>query len=186
MIDEVGEGMSASDPDFEMFESIAATLKAEYVREGVIDPWADSPFAWIRARPPRQIGAIGERLVAGWCATKGLDVIRSTDSEADRVIGGRRVEIKFSMLWESGTYTFQQIRNQNYEYVVCLGISPDRVHCWIIPKDVAMSNSVPQHRGRQGTDTRWFTFVPDNPPSWLIQHGGSLAHAFQLLREIAR
>jgi hypothetical protein len=54
--------------------------------------------------------------VAGWCAAKGLDVTSSRNPEADRVIAGKRVEIKFSTLWESGVYKFQQIRDQDYEY----------------------------------------------------------------------
>jgi len=98
------------DPEVQLLASIAATLKADYVREGSADPWAGSPFAWIRTRPSRQVGKIGEQLVSGWCAAKGLDVVASHDSQADRVIAGRRVEIKFSTLWESGSYTFQQLR----------------------------------------------------------------------------
>jgi hypothetical protein len=94
-----------TDPDVQLLASIAATIKNEYVREGAVDPWVGSPFAWIRTRPSRQVGRIGEQLVAGWCAAKDLDVVRSPDSEADRIIGGRRVEIKFSTLWQSGNYT---------------------------------------------------------------------------------
>jgi hypothetical protein len=104
-----------NDPEVLMLATIASTLRGDYVREGPDDPWAESPFAWIRTRPSRQVGKIGEQLVAGWCAAKRLDVTSSGDSEADRVIAGRRVEIKFSTLWKSGAYTFQQIRDQNYE-----------------------------------------------------------------------
>lgn len=53
-----------------------------------------------------------------------------------RIIAGRRVEIKFSTLWESGLYTFQKIRDQNYEFVVCLRISPFDAHCWVISKSL--------------------------------------------------
>ena len=66
-----------SDPDVVLLASIAATLKADYVREGADDPWADSSFAWVRTRPSRQVGKIGEQLVAGWCAAKGIDVVAS-------------------------------------------------------------------------------------------------------------
>jgi hypothetical protein len=45
------------------------------------------------------------------------------------LINGHRVEIKFSTLWQEGIYNFQQIRDQNYEYAVCLGISPFEAHC---------------------------------------------------------
>ncbi len=67
------------------------------------------------------------------CAAKGLAVERSRDSEADRVIAGVRVEIKFSTLWrDRGGYTFQQLRDQNYEVAVFLGISPFDAHCWVV------------------------------------------------------
>lgn len=56
------------DPEVLMLATIAGTLKGDYVREGPDDPWAASPFAWIRTRPSRQVGKIGEQLVAGWCA----------------------------------------------------------------------------------------------------------------------
>lgn len=132
-------------------------LAADYFSQAD-DPWAGSPFAWIKSRPSRQVGKIGEQLVAGWCAAKGFDVISVRDSEADRIINGRRVEIKFSTLWANGGYTFQQIRDQNYEYAVCLGVSPFDVHGWVIPKSVLLQHVIgktPQHRGRAGTDTFW-------------------------------
>jgi len=40
--------------------------------------------------------------VEGLCKAMGLDVKSSGDSEADLIIAGRRVEVKFSTLWESG------------------------------------------------------------------------------------
>ncbi len=102
------------------------------------DPWIGSPFAWIRTRPSRQVGTIGEQLVAGWAAAKGLDVVRTGDSDADRVINGKRIEIKFSMLWTSGRYVFQQIRDQRYDYALLLAISPFTASCWVVPKSVLM------------------------------------------------
>ncbi len=180
---------SISDPDVRLLASIAATLKSDYVREGQYDPWLGSPFAWIRTLPSRRVGKVGEQLVAGWCAAKGLDVTASGDSEADRVIGGRRVEIKFSTLWESGAYTFQQIRDQNYECAICLGVSPFDAHCWVISKDVLRQHVVghtPQHKGRGGTDTFWLSFPAAAPPPWLADSGGTLAKAFQVLKRIRR
>ena len=100
-----------ADPDLGLLAAISATLMSDYIKPEN-DPWAGSPFAWIKTRPSRQIGSIGEQLVAGWCAAKGLDVTRTGDSDADRIIAGRRVEIKFSTLWENGDYVFQQIRDQ--------------------------------------------------------------------------
>ena len=108
------------DPEVRLLAAIAASLKQDYVAQADTDPWAGSPFAWIRLLPSRQRGKVGEQLVSGWCAAKGLDVTSSGDSEADRVIAGQRVEVKFSTLWRSGVYKFQQIRDQRYDFLICL------------------------------------------------------------------
>ena len=172
------------DAEFALLVGIAATLKAEYVREGIVDPWADSPFSWVKLLRSRQIGKVGEQLIAGWCAAKGANVTRSTDSEADRVIEGRRVEIKFSTLWESGVYKFQQLRDQNYDYAICLGLSPFEADCWVISKELLRQHVIghkPQHKGREGSDTFWLSFPANNPPQWLTECGGSLSEAFHII-----
>jgi len=79
------------DPEVKALALISLTLQADYAAEELA--WTGSPFAWIKTRPSRQIGAIGEKLVAGWLAAKGFNVIRSPDSGADRIVEDRRVEI---------------------------------------------------------------------------------------------
>jgi len=173
------------DPEVQLLASIAATLEGDYAREDSVDPWVDSPFAWIKRRPSRQVGKIGEQLVAGWCAAKGLDVVASGDSEADRVIAGNRVEIKFSTLWQSGVYKFQQLRDQDYAFAICLGVSPFNAHCWVISKRALRLHVIghtPQHTGKGGTDTFWLSFKPTEPPEWLRTCGGGLADAFEILK----
>jgi hypothetical protein len=175
------------DAEVKMLAAIAAVLKRDYIRNGVDDPWAGSPFAWIKTRPSRQVGKIGEQLIAGWCAAKGFDVTASRDSEADRVIAGHRVEIKFSTLWQTGNYTFQQIRDQNYEYMICLGLSSFDAHCWVISKTILrlhVLGHTPQHAGKAGTDTFWLSFPATSPPTWLSSHGGSLEQAFGILKSL--
>jgi len=176
-----------TDPDVQLLATIAATLKGDYIKEGEADPWAGSPFAWIRTLPSRQRGKIGEQLISGWCAAKGLDVTASGDSQADRVIGGWRMEVKFSTRWASGVYRFQQIRDQNYEYLICLGISPFDAQSWLISKQVLQEHVIghtPQHTGAGGTDTFWLWFPAATPPDWLLTCGGTLASTFKLLQAI--
>ena len=167
-----------------MLAGIAGLLRQDYVNPEV-DPWADSPFGWIRSRPSRQRGTIGEQLVAGWAAAKGLDVVRSGDAEADRVINGRRVEIKFSTLWEKGDYVFQQIRDQRYELAILLGISPFAASCWVVPKSALLGveheGLSGQHAGRRARDTSWLRFPASRPHAWLADFGGTLAAAHRLL-----
>jgi len=178
-----------ADPEVQLLAAIAGTLKADYIREGEADPWAGSPFAWIRTLPSRQRGKIGEQLVAGWCAAKGFDVTASGDSEADRVIAGWRVEVKFSTLWASGVYKFQQIRDQNYDYVICLGLSPFDARCWVISKSLLRDHVIghtPQHTGARGTDTFWLSFRASEAPAWLSDCGGILAEVYEVLRSVGK
>lgn len=112
--------MSLDDPQQARFANIAAEIHQSY-RGNDDGEWVNSPFAWIRSMPSRTVGAIGEKLVSAWCLELGLDVVRAPDGEADRLISGNRVEIKFSTRWQNGEYRFQQIRNQNYEFLFALG-----------------------------------------------------------------
>ena len=179
---------SIPDPDVRLLVSISGSLQSDYDDDDVA--WAESPFAWIKARPSsKQRGTIGEKLVAGFFAAKDFDVAKSPDSDADRVIGGLRTEIKFSTLWKAGLYRFQQLRDQDYEFGLWLGISPFTAHCWVIPKSVIMekwrSGEIrSQHGGSTGRDTAWIEVDPDSVPRWLSYHGGTLADAVRIFRQI--
>ena len=170
--------------ELEEFISVAGKLRTQYVEEGALDPWASSPFGWIRSRPSRQVGKIGEQLVAEWCKAKGLRVAKSGDAECDLLVSGLRVEVKFSTLWESGQYTFQQFRDQDYEYAILLGLSPHVAHSWVVAKQVLRLHVIghtPQHAGRKGADTFWLSFPASSPPVWLSTFGGSLSLASEIL-----
>lgn len=180
--------MTIKDPEVRILAGISQALQAEYQSEN--REWEGSPFAWIKTRPSRQVGAIGEKLVSGWLAARGFNVVRSGDSDADRVIEGKRVEIKFSTLWENGGYKFQQLRDQQYDLAICLGVSPFNAHCWIIPKEDIIRlwkiehKITSQHGGQDGADTAWIDVRVENPPEWLRPYGGSLSDAISRLSEI--
>ena len=169
---------------------LAGALHADYDDDDLA--WSGSPFAWIKSRPSRQVGAIGEQLVAGFFAAKDFDVAKSPDSEADRIIGGFRVEIKFSTLWKAGSYKFQQLRDQNYELGIWLGVSPFDAHCWIVPKPSIMDKwrttgeIRSQHGGSSGRDTAWISVDPNKVPRWLSSHGGTLTQAARIFGQLSR
>lgn len=180
--------MTIKDPEVRILAGLSQTLQAEYQSEN--DEWKGSPFAWIKTRPSRQVGAIGEKMVAGWMAARGFNVTRADDSNADRIIEGKRVEIKFSTRWANGGYKFQQLRDQRYDLVICLGISPFDANCWIIPKEDVMRlwkvehQISSQHGGVGGADTAWIDVPLSNPPEWLNKYGGSLSDAISALSKI--
>jgi len=127
--------------------------------------------------------AAAERIVDSWLTANGFAVSRAKHSGCDRIVNGINIEIKFSTLWKSGGYKFQQLRDQDYESVFCLGISPAQVHAWLIPKAVAWAHAIPQHGGSVGTDTKWLGFQADSPPSWMSEYGGTLASVLEVLRK---
>jgi len=166
--------------DVSSLAQIAASIRNQYSRKVADDKWQDSPFKWIRLLPPAQKGKIGVQLITSWCAVKGLNIRRAKNSQADKVIEDRNVEFKFSLLWDNGIYKFQQIRDQDYVYLICLGISPFDAHCWVIPKQLALQQATPQHGGRIGRDTLWFSINPLHPPEWVSKYGGTLHSAYNI------
>jgi hypothetical protein len=177
--------MKSLGSEVKLMVAISRSLEMEYQEDNL--EWEGSAFQWIKTRPSRQVGAIGEKLVAGWLASHELNVARSGDSEADRVVEGRRVEIKFSTRWAAGGYRFQQLRDQRYDFVICLGVSPFDAHCWVIPKEDVIRlwkvehQILSQHGGEGGADTAWIDVNPENPPAWLAPYGGSLSDGIRVL-----
>ncbi len=175
-------------PEVQRLAAIASILSDDYKSD--TDPWAGSPFAWIRNVPSsRTKGKIFEELVERMSAKQGLAVTKSPDSNADRRIAGLRAEIKGSTLWKGGTYRFQQIRDQNYRILVCLGISPFDAHLWVVPKDAVMrlwqeGKIISQHGGAAGNDTAWIKVDPASPPDWIHPYGGTLSTGFASLEAL--
>jgi hypothetical protein len=172
--------------DFNLLSISANFIKSDLEKDYAA--WESSPFEWVLKLPAGSKGKLGKHLIYQWCAVKGLSVDRSPDSEADMLINGHRVEIKFSTLWKVGIYKFQQIRDQNYEYSVCLGISPFEAHCWVVSKAILkryVIGHMGQHTGAAGQETAWLSVQPNNPPDWLKKYGGTLDEAFIILRALS-
>ena len=81
-------------------------------------------------------------------------------------------------------YKFQQIRDQNYDYLFALGISPFDAHAWVIPKTVLKEyviGHMGQHTGADATDTAWLSVKVGAELAWLRELGGTLAAASDVL-----
>jgi hypothetical protein len=177
-----------SDPEVQWLAGLATTLEPDYVQDHF--EWNGSPFKWIKTSlPTRTRGAVGEALVAGWAAAKGFDVTRTGDSEADRIIHGWRIEIKFSTRWANGGYKFQQVRDQNYDFCFCLGVSPFDAQAWLIPKATLKQHVIGhmgQHSGAGGQDTAWIGFPVDRPYDWMAPCGGRLSDVARLISDAGK
>lgn len=152
--------------------------------KGADNPWVGSPFEWVMSLPSRSRGKAGELLTAAWLEKLGYECRPSGTTQYDRLVEGRRVEIKFSTLWQSGEYVFQQLRLQDYEFAFLLGVSPNDASAWFVPKDVVLEVAVPQHGGSTGVDTRWIRFPAIRPPATLEDFGGTLDAAANALRQV--
>ena len=146
------------------------------------DPWSTSPYKWLRELQSRTRGKAGEQIIAGWLKSEGFTVGRASSSNSDRSVELTQIEIKLSTQWDSGEFRFQQIRNQDYRFMILLGILPHEVKVWIIPKKVALKHSTPQHTGKTGAETRWLAFDAENPPRWLSRYGGDANRALNAVR----
>jgi hypothetical protein len=120
-------------------------------------------------------------IVESWLDGLGFEVRPPSNSGHDRTVSQVKVEIKFSTLWAGGEYVFQQLRDQDYEFVVLLGVSPSTAHAWAVPKAEAFARAVPQHGGAAGRDTKWLRIRADAPPSWMAPFGGDLEAAVPVL-----
>lgn len=177
-----------NNPDYVEFVAASSRVASEYEKDKD-DPWATSPFRWIMTLPSRRKGAAGEKLVAEWASSRGFSVKRSPSTDADRLINGHRIEIKMSTLWASGGFKFQQIRDQEYDFCLCLGLMPQDVRAWLLPKAVLheyVINHTPQHAGSAGSDTFWLSFNADTPPDWMEDYGGTLTEVAEMFHNVGQ
>lgn len=181
-IDELDNDKEEFSKDFKMLAATASYIREDLQRKN--DQWKNSPFEWVLQLSARQKSKLGKHLVASWCAGKGLSVQSSNDvSGVGLVINDYQVALKFSTLWTSGIYKYQQIRVEGYDYVMCFGISPDAAHCWIFSPEYIVKYAAEQHAG---ANEYWITVDPKNPPEWVQNHGGSLDQAFSVLEKALR
>jgi site-specific DNA-methyltransferase (adenine-specific) len=161
--------------DFQLLASAGSYLRLDL--ESPEGEWEDSPFGWVLDLPPAAKGKLGRHLIFTWCASKGLSVDYASDKDANLLINGARIATKFSTLWSGGIYKFQQIRDLDYEYLICFGISPVDAHCWIVRKEDVLRNAKVQHKGAKEGSEYWLSINPSNPPTWILNSGGTLEQA---------
>lgn len=178
-VEEKQETLKLSE-EFVMFLTTSNMLREELEVSNKI--WENSPFEWVIKLPPRKKGKLGGKLVASWLASKDLNIDTAKDSSETISVNGHKIAIKFSTLWANEVYTFQQIRNSGYKYIICLGLSPYHIHCWVFDRQYAIENSKKQHKGGSKSEY-WMTIDPKNVPEWAKEHGGTLDKAYKLLKK---
>jgi hypothetical protein len=86
------------------------------------------------------------------------------------------------MEWSAGGWKFEQFKDDDYDYVFCLGIQPTSARAWLIPKLELIADGenqerpglTGQHRGLAAQDTLWLSIDPNNPQPWIQTYGGTI------------
>jgi hypothetical protein len=134
----------------------------EYNQMESENPYSSSPMKLFQDMSSKKKSAAFEKIFAEVLTESGYIVQRSKNSDFDRFVNNKRVEIKGSMGWVSDGiithYRFQQIRpHQDYDYVAFMFFTPDKLIIKFSDKETVIKNLV-----YQDNDGNW----PHN------QHGG--------------
>lgn len=171
--------------DLQLAVEVFRELEEQHLADS---PWEGSPFKWVLSQPSGAKSAIARDFVRSWAWSygKALKPARLQHQPFLR-LDDLLFQVKFSTLWDSGTYRFQQFKEGPQDYALCLGLSPDNVHLWLIPAEklqVHVIGTSGQHTGVESTETWWFETSPHQPLWWLQDCGGALSSAGQLLQEL--
>jgi hypothetical protein len=172
--------------DFERLVRLAEPLVGAL--DDVSSPeWEASPIGWIRqVSSAVKRGKIGEALVAGWARSEGLQVQPPWHRGHDLIVEGIQLEVKTSLRWNNDRFVFLQLRDFDYQAVALLGLEPNDVKLWIIPKQLLWEHANEQLRGVSHEGSKWLSFPVNQPPSWLARWGGSFAEARDALNDVAK
>ena len=152
------------------------------------DPYRGSQNEWFRILSSRRKGKAGELMVGAALESEGIDVWSSKQARKGKLVDksvklsdydlylktlGLRSEVKTSTMWGEGkNFTFQQIRNQEYDIIIFQFVLPNEVKLFYCTKEDAvnyiMIDGHGQHGGGKATETFWITFDLDNVPNYII------------------
>ena len=170
--------------DFERLGRMAEALVAEY-DDGSLAEWEASPIGWIRqVSSAHKRGKIGEEIVRAWAGSEGLAVAGPGVRAHECVIGDLRIEVKTSLRWNNDRFVFLGLRDFDYHGVALLGLAPNDLRLWIVPKELLWERAQKQLRGAGRIESKWLSFAASKPPAWLEGWGGSFAQARNALEEI--
>ncbi len=142
------------------------------------NPWYNSPFEWVLDANRQQKSLIVSRLFETWCKHNGFSFEKLGDAEDLCIINGYQIAVKFCMLLDDGMYRFQPIRNDDYDYVLCIGISPEQAHGWVFEREAVIGKSIYSETSDQ------IHVNPKSLDAWLSDCGGSLGQTAQIFKNL--
>ena len=146
-----------------------------------IGPGTDLNF--VRSLSSSSFGAHGRRELLSFLFKHGFKL-----GEKERgvpyhaMINGKEIVIKISTIWKGGkSYVFQQIKEDGWDYLLCLGISPEYDHLWIMSSE-GIDKIPGQHTGAGAKETKWIHISPEEmKPDYL--EGGTLEEGLEAIHD---
>ena len=152
------------------------------------DPYIGSRNEWFKRLSSKRKGKAGELMVGATLESMGVEVSSSKEARKNKLVSseiklsdydlflksiGLKAEVKTSTMWGEGlNFTFQQIRDQDYDIIIFQFILPDRELLYYCTKEDAqnyiMIDGHGQHGGGDATETYWITFDLDHVPNYII------------------
>ena len=151
------------------------------------DPYRGSENEWFKILSSKRKGKAGELMVGASLEKEGIDVWSSKQARKGKLVDksvklsdydlylktlGLRAEVKTSTMWGEGkNFTFQQIRDQDYDIIIFQFVLPNEVKLFYCTKEDAVTHIMidghGQHGGGQATETFWITFDLDHVPTYI-------------------
>ena len=130
-------------------------------------------------------GAFGARVrnaLLDFLSERGFQISKKTEKGPyHKIINDQRIVIKTSTLWSGEHYTFQQIKDGLWDYLICVGISPEYDHLWIADYD-SLKYTSGQHTGAQATETKWIMISPQEKNHPFLK-GGTIEEGLKAIHD---
>src|SRR5574343_98228 len=125
--------------------------------------WKDSLFEHLKNKSSRCKGSESEKLMKEIFKSKGFEVKKRKHSDHDFCVNGYEIELKMSTCWaeKPDAFRWQQIRKQRYDYILFLGVNPNKLYLWGMSKQAIIDNifdrdEFRQHGGRTGNHENYW------------------------------
>jgi len=147
--------------------NLKSYINPDLLNKEEIDPrWLESPFINLKRLKAKQAGARYEQVSESILTGLGYNVQKPLSSDHDRIINGKKTEMKGSMMTKAkkdGIFSFLQIRpDQDYEQILFTVFDFDSVKMYFMDKDTINKKIEEgifkkQHGGNKGT-SRTFSY----------------------------
>ena len=170
-----------------MITEIATSTNAykEVIEKNQNSVWVGSTFEHHKGLSSKAKGSWGERLTCDILEGLGANVPRrkngknkkpqGSGTDFDIYVDNKTIEVKTSFAWDEteDSFTWQQIRDQEYEYIVFVGVNPNECKAWFATKDDLVKeifgrNEYRQHAGKDGEQELYWIQVKDGVPDWFV------------------